>query len=154
MYLVFYLDILISSWKKINCPDSIIYYTTYFRGSLAEVFEVVFIIFSKPRGKHFSVYTSLLDKVAQLTFTLAFYKLFQAATLQQKDSSKGFCIFCKIFAISYRTPKSKYFCSFYEILPQQYFSYFIETVALAQPYENGIAEKWDHDPGPFGGTLQ
>ena len=112
MYLVFYLDILISSWKKINCPDSIIYYTTYFRGSLAEVFEVVFIIFSKPRGKHFSVYTSLLDKVAQLTFTLAFYKLFQAATLQQKDSSKGFCIFWKIFAISYRTPKSKYFCSF------------------------------------------
>ena len=31
----------------------------------------------------------------------------------------------------------------YEILPQYYFSYFIETVALAQRYENGITEKWD-----------
>ena len=109
MYLVFYLDILISSWKKINCPDSIIYYTTYFRGSLAEVFEVVFIIFSKPRGKHFSVYTSLLDKVAQLTFTLAFYKLFQAATLQQKDSSKGFCKFLRFLT---EHPKANTFVPF------------------------------------------
>ena len=51
------------------------------------------------------------------------------------------------------------------MLSKQYFSYFIETVALVQLYENGIPENWDPglstlwwDPlrgpglGPHGGT--
>ena len=53
----------------------------------------------------------------------------------------------------------------YEVLPllsKQCFSSFIETVALAQPYENNITEKWDPGPrnfrwdanvGPYGCTL-
>ena len=41
-----------------------------------------------------------------------FYKLFQAATLQQKNSNKGPCKFWNNFEVSYRTPKGKYFCSF------------------------------------------
>ena len=37
----------------------------------------------------------------------------------------------------------------FEILPRlskQYFLYFVKAVALAQPYENDIAEKWDPEP--------
>ena len=53
-----------------------------------------------------------------------------------------------------------------EILPllsKQYFSYFVKTVALAQPFENDIAEKWDPGPKtswwdpkvePWAGTLR
>ena len=33
------------------------------------------------------------------------------------------------------------------LLSKQYFSHLVETVALAQPYVNGIQEKWD--PGPM-----
>ena len=34
----------------------------------------------------------------------------------------------------------------FPLLSKQYFSYFVKTVALAQPFEKDIAEKWD--PGP------
>ena len=49
----------------------------------------MFIVFSKPAGKYLckkrkdSVQKSHFDRVAQVTFTLAFYKLFQAAALQK-----------------------------------------------------------------------
>ena len=52
------------------------------------------------------------------------------------------------------------FLDLYEILPlflKNYFSYFIETVALAQPCENDIPEKWEdpglQDPGIYSGSL-
>ena len=44
----------------------------------------------------------------------------------------------------------------HEILPlllKQCFTYFIETVGLAQTYENGIPEKWDPKVGPYDKTL-
>ena len=77
------------------------------------MFKVVFIIFSKPTGKYLckSLCVGVSFSYSNLYFEF-FYKLFQAATLQQKDSSKGSCKFWKFFEISYRTPKCKYFWSF------------------------------------------
>ena len=61
-----------------------------------------------------------------------------------------------MFEISYTQKQILLFLlDLYELLPllsRQYFSYFIETVALVQHNENGIPEKWD--PEPFGRTLR
>ena len=123
----------------------------YFRGSLAEVLKVVFMIFSKPTGKYLckSLCVGISESLCHFWESCPpsnfyfgfFYKLFQAAALQQKDPSKGFCKFWELFEISYRTRKRQmllFLLDLYEILPlpSKHFSYYTETVALAQPYKN------------------
>ena len=48
------------------------------------MYKVVFIFFSKPTRKYFSVYASLFDKVTQVTFTLAFFISYSRLQLYKK----------------------------------------------------------------------
>ena len=48
------------------------------------MYKVVFIFFSKPTRKYFSVYASLFDKVTQVTFTLAFFISYSRLQLYNK----------------------------------------------------------------------
>ena len=73
------------------------------------MFKVVFIIFSKPTGKYFSVKASLFDKIAQVTFTLAFFISYSRLQLYNKRTLASVSVnFEKNFEISYRTPKSNF----------------------------------------------
>ena len=48
------------------------------------MFKVVFIIFSKPTGKCFSVQAFVFDKVTQVSFTLAFFISYSRLQLYNK----------------------------------------------------------------------
>ena len=78
-----------------------------------------------------------------------FYKLFEAATLQQTESRRVPVNFEQNLRFLTENPKGNTFVPFRSLLPllsKQYFSYFIETVVLAQPYGNDLLEMWY--PGP------
>ena len=73
------------------------------------MFKVLFIIFSKPKGKHFSGKASLFDKITQVTFTLAFFISYSRLHLYNKRTLASVSVnFEKNFEISYRTPKSNF----------------------------------------------
>ena len=91
------------------------------------------------------VQASLFDKVTlRVTFTLAFFISYSRLQLCNKKTLArvSSCKYWKIFEISYRTPKRQillFLLDFYEILPlpsKYCFSYYIDTIAIAQPYEN------------------
>ena len=81
------------------------------------MFKVVFLTFSKPTGKY--LFKSLCvgvafrcDKVAPKIFTLAFFKLFQAVTLQKRTLARVPVTFEKVLRFLAEHPKTNTFVPF------------------------------------------